>query len=521
MQTRAAVIAQLDRRGASYDIAVIGGGANGAGIALDAASRGLSVALFERGDFGSGTSSRSSKLIHGGVRYVGLGQWGLVREALAERAALLNNAPGLVTTQRFMLPAYSHLQRAKFRLGLKLYDWLAGSRGLEASVGLAAADAAALSPALRRDGLRGAVTYDDAMFDDVRLLISILERAGEYGAALLNHAEVSAITRDRNGRASGVVVQDRLGDRELELSARVVINATGAYADAVRKLDDPAAAVTLSPSQGTHIVVAGRFGAAPNALVLPHRRDGRILFVLPWYGHTLIGTTDTLMPEAPREPRALDAEVEDILAVAARFLDPAPRRADIESVFAGLRPLVGVPDGAPTARRSREHAFDVSRSGLVTVSGGKWTTYRLIAAQAVDLAVRHGDLRAPPSSTAGLALVRPDADAEQRYADWGAAGAGLSALVRAQPELGMALHPELPYCGAHFVWAARNEQVLTVADALAYRSRALFINAAAALAIAPTVARLMARELKRDEAWINSEIANTRLRAQYFSLAPL
>ncbi len=519
MQPRERMLERL--AGGDTDLVVIGGGANGAGIALDAAARGLSVALFERGDYASGTSSRSSKLIHGGVRYVALGHFGLVREALAERAHLLANAPALVEPLRFLIPAESRFDLLKYALGVRCYDWLASAGGRRASRRLSAAEIRRRVPALGVTRLRGAVAYDDARFDDARLVVTLIERAQAHGALTLNHAEVIAVRRRGGGPAGSVVVHDRIGGGELEVAARVIVNAGGPYGDSVRTLEDAGASPTLTPSQGAHLVLPRRFLGGDDALVMPRTADGRIMFAIPWYGHVLLGTTDTPLASPPREPRALATEIDAILEVAADFLQPAPTRADVLSVFAGLRPLAGVPDGAPTARRSREHALDVSTHGLVSVSGGKWTTYRLIAEQAVDLALRTAALEAPPSPTASLELAPLHPAAEPRFAPWAGAAPMLAALVEQDPTLGEPLHPALPYCGAHFVWAARAEGAQTVTDALAYRTRALFLNAAAAADIAPQAARLMAAELGRDAAWMTAEVEAARALAAHYTAGSL
>lgn len=518
MSLREAMAARL-ADGECFDLVVIGGGANGAGIALDAASRGLNVALVERNDFGSGTSSRSSKLIHGGVRYVSLGQWGLVRQALAERAVLLKNAAAIVQPLRFLIPAYGYFDVAKFRLGLKFYDWLAGDHGLRLSEWLSAEQAAAQVPAMATSGLLGATAYDDALFDDCRLLISILAKARELGAVTMNYREVVEIVHDSRQRAVGVVVRDRGGATELTVSARVVINATGPYGDTVRQLDSAQAASGLSPSQGAHVVVAGRFLGGDRAMVLPRTADGRIMFAIPWYDHVLLGSTDTPVREAAAAPRPFADEIDAILACAAAFLDPAPTRRDVLSTFAGVRPLAGKADGSATVRRSREHVLEVSNSGLITVSGGKWTTYRLVAAEAVDLALKVGSLSAAPSKTDAIELAPAGADVDPRFMPWAAAAGDLHELVARQPALGDKLHPELPYCGAHFVWAARAEFAISVSDALAYRTRAMFLNARAAADIAAAVAALMAAELGHDANWIERETDAARSAAAGFSLS--
>lgn len=504
-----------------FDVIVIGGGANGAGIALDAASRGLSVALFERGAFGSGTSSRSSKIIHGGVRYLALGHWGLVREALRERATLLSNAPAIVRPLRFVLPCYSAFERLKYRCGLALYDWFAGAALRAPSQTLDGASIDALTPGLSRQNLRGAVCYEDAAFDDARLLLCVLAQARAAGAVTLNHAEVVALDADSGGAIRGVVVQDHVGGEQWAVAARVVVNAGGPYGDGIRHFESGSAESRMAPSQGAHVVVPGRFlgGSGDAALVFPHIPDGRIMFAIPWHGQVLLGTTETPREDVPAQPLPFAHEVEQILEVAGRFLDPAPRRADVTSVFAGLRPLVGAAGNAPSAKVSREHLIDVSAGGLVSVSGGKWTTYRLIAEQTVDLAIKSGGLSAPSSRTSTLPLAT--APAGSAYAVYGGDASGVAALAAEDPALAEPLHPDLPYSGADYIWAARAELACHVTDALSSHTRALFLDAAAASAIAPRVAALMAAELGQDADWIAREVAAAEALARDFALTPI
>ncbi len=515
---RDAMQAALDARREPFDVAVIGGGAHGAGIALDCASRGYSVALFERDDFAAGTSSRSSKLIHGGLRYVGLGQWGLVREALAERARLIANAPAIVAPLGFVVPLYGLVDALKFPLGLWLYDRLAGRARLTPSRRISRDSALARAPGLVPDALRGAACYSDAGFDDARLVQALLARARALGAVTLNHAEVVGLDRAHGARLAGVTVRDRETDATREIAARVVVNAAGPWSDRVRGLGGRAGAAGVTPSQGAHVVVPARFLGGAEALVFPHTPDGRIMFAIPWQGHTLLGTTDTAVELQSDNPRPLAREVDEILAVAARYLDPAPTRADVLSVFAGLRPLAGAPDDAGTAQRSREHRLDVGADGLVTVSGGKWTTYRLIAEQAVDLAAEAAGLPSRPSRTATLPIAPLAAGVDPRYAAYGEDAHAVAAIAATDPELGVPLHENLPGTGADYVWAARAALAVHVSDVLAYHTRALFLDAAAASAIAPRVARLLAAELGHGADWIARETAAAQAAAAAFSL---
>ena len=517
---RSAFLERISTPKPNFDVIVIGGGANGAGIALDAAGRGLSVLLLERGDFGCGTSSRSSKLIHGGVRYLALAQFGLVREALAERALLLNNASAIVKPLSFVIPAAGRFELFKFAAGLKLYDWLARTKRLGTSKNLDALEARSLVPGLKANKVIGAACYFDAHFDDVRLLTAILKAAVKHGAVVLNYCEVTELLKGLDGSVRGVSAVDRRAGQPYEIGARCVINATGPFGDGIRQLDGDVGSSRLVPSQGAHVVVNRRFLGGHHALMLPHTPDGRIMFAIPWADHVLLGTTDTALSEVPVTPRPFESEITMILDVAGEFLDPAPTRADVLSTFAGVRPLVAAPGVGGTAKLSREHAINVSASGLVSVSGGKWTTYRRVAEQCVDVAVRSAGIETRRSPTADIHLARADRAAAERFAVYGDEHTSLHRLVIDQPQLSEPLHPDLPYCGAHYVWAARAEMALEVFDALAYRTRAMFLDVRAAVEITPRVAELMALELGHDRSWIESQTADVIARAEAFTLTP-
>lgn len=503
---RSAALARLATR-PRFDLAVIGGGASGAGIALDAASRGLDVLLVERGDFGHGTSSRSSKLIHGGVRYLARGEFGLVREALRERGALLQRAPALVRPLSFLVPVAHAWERAWYGLGLALYDRLAGTPAEQSSRFVAARDLARLAPGLASAGWHGALRYTDARFDDCRLLLALLRAAVNHGATVLNHAEVVALAQGGDGRVRGLVVTDRRSGLETEIAARVVINAAGAWGEAVRGLERGAPSGRLRPSQGAHLVVPGDCFPGEHALVLPKTDDGRIMFVLPWYGRVLLGTTDTALDTVPDTVAPTVREVDDILATAARYLARAPTRAEVTSAFAGVRPLVAAPGAAPTARLSREHAIDLSAGGLLTVSGGKWTTYRLIAEQAVDTAARHASLACGRSRTDTLPLVDVD-------------GAAAARLAVEDPALAVYLHPDLPWRDADVHQAACHGMALDVADVLAYRTRVAFVDADLAIDLVPRVAACMAAALGQGPGWVAAQCNDAQVRLAAYRLTP-
>ena len=471
-----------------WDVLVIGGGATGLGCALDSAARGHSTLLLEAHDFAKGTSSRSTKLIHGGVRYLAQGRIGLVREALAERSILLANAPHLVHPQCFVVPVYRHWDRLVLGVGLAAYDWLAGRHSLGASRLLSPAETLAELPTVRRDGLVGGIAYMDARFDDARLAVTLMRSVLDLGGLPLNYLPVTAL-RHEHDRVVGVTARDAESGRSFDLDARVVVNAAGVWADDIRRLDTSVAPGQLAPSQGAHLVVDRDFLPGDAALLIPKTSDGRVLFIIPWQGKVLLGTTDTPRRETPLEPRPLDAEIDFILDTAARYLIRPPTRADVRSAFAGLRPLIGAKQGGSSASLSREHVIEVSGSGLVSVAGGKWTTYRRMAEEIIDRAATVGGLPARPCPTATLRLHGSPASASDDVF-----GTDRSA-VDALPGAGLRLHPALSVTEAEVRYAVRCEQARDVEDILARRSRALFTHASAASEAAPAVAAILAEEL--------------------------
>jgi glycerol-3-phosphate dehydrogenase len=436
---------------------VVGGGATGVGVAIDAASRGYDVLLLEQSDFGKGTSSRSTKLVHGGVRYLEQGNLSLVMEALRERGLLLRNAPHLVKNLGFVVPRYDWWEAPFYGIGLKLYDLLAGKYGFGASQILSLEETLQYIPTVELEGLRGGVLYYDGQFDDARLLIEMVATAFEQGATLLNYAGVESLTKD------GVVAVDAETGEEYRVSAKVVVNATGAFSDNLRRQADPAVAPMIAPSQGIHLVFDGSFLPGDTAIMVPHTSDGRVMFAIPWHGHTLVGTTDTPVAQATLEPVAMDHEVDFLLSTASRYLAKKPTRADVLSVWAGIRPLVRAGDGVNTAALSRDHVVHIDKSGLVTVCGGKWTTYRKMAEDCVNQAAMVAHLEERPCVTEHLPIHQSE-----------------------DPGLEMAR---------------------TVEDVLARRTRALFLNAREAIKMAPAVAESMARELGFGEAWKARQLA--------------
>lgn len=498
-----------------WDIAVIGGGATGMGVAVDAAARGLDVVLVEAYDFGKGTSSRSTKLVHGGVRYLEQGNVSLVMSALKERGLLRQNAPHLVHDLAFVVPNYSWWEAPFYGIGLKLYDMLAGKYGFGASKLLSKEETLALLPALEPEELRGGVIYYDGQFDDARLLIHLAMTAAEQGAAVVNYCPATGLLRDADGYVNGLTARDAETGEELAIRAKVVVNATGVFTDTIRRMADAEADPLLVTSQGIHLVFDRSFLKGDTALMVPRTSDGRILFVIPWHGHAVAGTTDTPREAPSMEPRALEEEITFILETAGRYLTRPPARADVLAVYAGLRPLVKG-DGK-TAALSRDHVIHVDPSGLLTITGGKWTTYRHMAEDCVDHAITLGRLRDEPCPTRNLHIhgYRREGDELGSLAVYGSDADAIRALSQ-DPALGKRLHPALPYIGAEVVWAARSEMARTVEDALARHTRALFLNARAAMAMAEPVAKLLAAELGHDAAWIAAQVEQFHALAEQY-----
>jgi glycerol-3-phosphate dehydrogenase len=514
-----------------WDIIVVGGGATGVGVAIDAAARGYDVLLLEQSDFGKGTSSRSTKLAHGGVRYLEQGNIGLVMEALKERGLLLQNAPHIVHDLAFVVPNYDWWEAPFYGLGLKLYQLLAGKYGFGTSRILSKEETLAHLPTLKTEGLRGGAVYYDGQFDDARLLIHMVFTAFEQGATLLNYAEVKGLTKDAQGFVNGVNARDAETGNEFHAAAKVVVNATGAFSDQLRIKAEPSAKSMIVPSQGIHLVFDSSFLQGESAVMVPHTSDGRVLFAIPWHGHTLVGTTDTPITAATLEPIATEQEIEFILSTAAEYLTKAPKPSDVLSVFAGIRPLVGASAGSTgavkTASLSRDHIINIDRSGLITVCGGKWTTYRHMAEDCVDQAATLAQLPEKPCATHHLRIhgfpdpIKDDAaqkDARKEEAAkefpslgiYGSDAAGIRKLIDTDPKLGEPLHPALPYIKAEVAWAVRHELARTVEDILARRTRSLFLNARAALEMAPAVVGLMAHQLDWDEATQAKQLAAFR-----------
>ena len=505
------MLARLLAPGEVWDILVVGGGATGLGTAVDAAARGYRTALVEGHDFAKGTSSRSTKLVHGGVRYLQQGNVSLVLEALRERGRLLRNAPHLVRDLAFVVPSYDWWEGPFYGAGLKLYDLLAGRMGLEPSRSLSREETLDRIPTLEPHGLRGGTVYQDAQFDDARLAVTLARTLADRGGVAVNYLKAVRLLKEE-GLVRGAVVRDEETGAEAEVRARAVVNATGVFADELRRLDDPESPPILAPSQGIHLVLDRRFQPGASAILVPHTDDRRVLFAVPWLDRVIVGTTDTPVAERSLEPRPLPEEIELLLTHAARYLTQDPKPADVLSCFAGLRPLVRGRTAEKTAALSRDHTLLVSPSGLITITGGKWTTYRRMGEDAIDKAALVAGLDERPCPTADLRLhgydevSRPDA----AWAEYGTDAPALARLASEQPGWDEPLHFNLPYRACEVVWAARHEMARTVEDVLARRTRALLLDARASADIAPAVAALLAAELGKDGAWQHRQVAEYR-----------
>lgn len=486
-----------------YDFCIVGGGATGLGAAVDAASRGHSVVLIEQADFAKGTSSRSTKLVHGGVRYLQQGNVSLVLEALRERGRLTKNAPHLVHDMSFVIPNYSWWEGPFYGIGMKVYDQLAGKLGLGPSRWLSKEETLKRIPTVETEHLTGSVAYHDGQFDDSRLAVNLAQTAASLGAKIVNYAKCTGLLKT-DGIITGIEAEDAETGEAFKINASCVINATGIFVDDLRSKDEKTAKPMVTVSQGIHIVLPKEFLPGNSAIMIPKTDDGRVLFAVPWHDCVVVGTTDTPLSEKSLEPRALDSEVEFIMEHAAKYLTKDPRPEDVLSIFAGLRPLVSSGDSSDTAAISRDHTIVVSTSGLITVTGGKWTTYRKMAEDVIDQAEMISGVDQKPCETANLQIrgwTRGDIP-EQNLKPYGSDAAAIRALgddSRIHPLLGLTI--------GEVRWHAREEMARCPEDVLARRSRCLLLNARASIEAAPEVARILAEELGHDTQWIAQQVA--------------
>jgi len=521
-----------------WDVLVIGGGATGLGVALDSASRGYKTLLLEQEDFAKGTSSRSTKLVHGGVRYLQEGDIGLVREALYERGLLLHNAPHLVHKENFVIPHYTRWGGIWYTMGLKVYDLLSGKASFGPSRHISRDEVIQRLPGIRQEGLKGGILYLDGQFNDARLAINIAQTATEKGAVVLNHFAVTRLRKDSRNKVCGATALDRETGISYDILSKSVVNATGVFVDDILQMDTPGAPPQVRPSQGVHLVLEQSFLGTVDAVMIPKTEDGRVLFGVPWEGKLLVGTTDTPLKGHSLEPRALEEEVAFILRTAGRYFQTPPGRADVLSIFAGLRPLAAPKDkdGSATKEISRSHKIIRSPSGMITITGGKWTTYRRMAEDTVNAVIQSAGLTERPCVTYHLPIHGsgmpaegpagqtvdgsggPNGTPRDHLSAYGSDKPALLALQEQHPAWKASLHPRLPFTGAEVIWAVREECALTVEDVLARRVRALFLDANAAIEMAPAVASLMSRELGKDPAWELAQVNEFSILAKGYLL---
>jgi glycerol-3-phosphate dehydrogenase len=498
----------LKQRDKEWDIIVIGGGATGLGIALDSVSRGYKTILLEQSDFAKGTSSRSTKLVHGGVRYMAQGDLLLVMEALHERGLMLKNAPHLTSDQEFVIPVYTIWDAVLYTVGLKFYDLLAGRLSMGKSYFINRKKIMHRLPLLKSEGLKGGVVYHDGQFDDARMTIALAKATVDRGGVVLNYFKVTGLLKNKEGRMNGVVAKDLTSGKEMSLYARLVINATGVFADDIIRMDNPASKLYIRPSQGVHIVLDKTFLSSNSAVMIPKTADGRVLFAIPWYDKVVVGTTDTPLDVINIEPVALDEEIKFILETATKYFVKELKREDVLCIFAGLRPLAANPDNpAATREISRRHKIILSPSRMLTITGGKWTTYRLMARETIDKAIRNEILEKRKCVTSNLKLSTSASDITlNRLYIYGEQSAEIEQIINEKPEMGDPIDLRLPYTRAEILWICRKEMPVNLEDVLARRTRALFLDARASIEIAPVVADLMAKEFGFDETWQQEQI---------------
>jgi glycerol-3-phosphate dehydrogenase len=491
-----------------WDIIVIGGGATGLGIALDGASRGYTTLLLEQSDFARCTSSRSTKLVHGGVRYLQQGDLLLVMEALHERGLMLNNAPHLTCNQEFIIPVYTLWDAFLYTTGLKFYDLLSGRLSMGKSYFIGKTKTIERLPLIVQDGLKGGVVYHDGQFDDSRMAMALAHSCISEGGLVLNYIRVTGLIKDDYGKICGVKARESISEDEFILKTNLVINATGVFADDIARMDNPESKPTIKPSQGVHVVLDKSFLGSNSAIMIPKTDDGRVLFAIPWYNKVVAGTTDTHVRDISLEPVALEEEIKFILNTAGKYLVKPPRREDVLSIYAGLRPLAANPDNPSSTKEvSRRHKITLSPSGLLTIVGGKWTTYRRMAEDTLNKAIKAGLLEKRSCVTSNLKLSDNDLKTDQgRLLIYGKGSSEIEKIINDDPELGKPIDPRLPYSRAEIIWICRNEMPNSLDDVLARRTRALFLDARASSDIAPETARIMANELGFGSDWQREQI---------------
>ena len=493
---------------AQWDIIIIGGGATGLGCAVDAASRGYKTLLLEKYDFAKGTSSRATKLVHGGVRYLAQGNIRLVKEALQERGRLLKNAPHVCHKLAFVVPFYSKWQKVYYGFGLWLYELLSGKLSLGETKLLSKKGALRNLPDLNADKLTGGVLYFDGQFDDSRLAINLAQTATDYGAAVINYFGVTGFIKD-DGKLKGVFAKDELTNKKFEIKGKAIINATGVFADELLQLAEGHKEQTIAPSQGIHLVVDKHFFKGVVGMMVPKTDDGRVLFAIPWHDKLLLGTTDTPVEKIETEPKPLKEEIDFIIHHFNRYASSSIRYGDVLSVFVGLRPLAKIGNAKKTAVMPRDHHIEVLPSGLVHVTGGKWTTYRNMAEHAVDKAISYAGLKRKDCKTKNLQLHGwMESNGASHLSIYGSDAVAIQKMMNQKKSLAERIHPDYNYTKAEVKWMIQNEMALTVEDILARRIRLLFLDAKAAIEAASRVATMIAKEMNKDEQWIKEQTAS-------------
>lgn len=517
---RISLLNDIKREGPYWDVIVIGGGATGLGTALESVSRGYRTLLLEQSDFAKATSSRSTKLVHGGVRYLQQGNVSLVMEALKERGRLLQNAPHIAHNLPFVVPVYEWWDGPFYGVGMKLYDMLAGKLGLGPSKLLSREETLKRLPNVELKGLKSGVIYHDGQFDNSRLAVSLAQSIADGGGVPLNYVKVTSFKK-RGKHITGVNARDMETGEDLEFDGRVVVNASGIFSDVTRQMDDPAEESLMAPSQGVHLVLDRSFLPGESAIMVPKTADGRVLFAVPWHGRTIVGTTDTAVKDVSLEPRAQADEIQFLLEHAAIYLDRDPSREDVLSMYCGIRPLVRSPGDKGTAALARDHVLMISDSNLVSITGGKWTTYRKMAEDTVDAAALVAGLEEQPSRTKALRLhgwVKTPHETDGLLSLYGSDGPSVRRVMREKPGWDEPLHPNLPYFVGEVAWGARREMARTVEDVLARRTRSLLLNARASIEVAPKVAEILAAELGKDEAWQKAQVQEYEANARGYVL---
>lgn len=518
MFQRETLINQLENN-QNWDVVIIGGGATGLGVALDCATRGYKTLLLEQVDFAKGTSSRSTKLVHGGVRYLAQGNIDLVREALYERGLMLKNASHLVRNQSFIIPNYKWWDNFFYTVGLKVYDFLSGKLSFGTSKRIKRKETISRLETLKINNLKGGVLYHDGQFDDARLAVNIAQSCIENGATVLNHFKVKNLIKSSKDTINGVIAVDTETNTEYKINAKTVVNATGVFTDEVLKMDNDLAKDSIRPSQGVHLVLDKCFLPGNDAIMIPKTDDGRVLFLVPWHNRVVVGTTDTLLNSHSLEPKALDEEVDFILATANKYLQKQVSRTDVLSVFAGLRPLAAPKDKSEKTKEiSRSHKIIVSPSELITITGGKWTTYRKMAQDTVHKIIDLKKLPDAECKTHHLLIhgANGTVDTSNHLYIYGTDKKNIQQIIEKNSALGERLHERLEFTKAEVVWAVKHEMARTIEDVLARRVRILFLDARAAIEVAPTVGKILQKELNKSEEWLAKQIVDfTAVAKQY------